>query len=237
MNCKFDCYTNVGGRENNEDSMLAEEYGDEYLFAVADGLGGHDCGEVASALAVDKLKELFTTADRFDLAEAMQAANVAVFDEQRKTGKLMRTTLVAAYIYENKVMIAHAGDTRGYVFRDGALYSRTLDHSASQLAVRAGEITPDQIRQHPDRNVLTKVLGGYESLKPEITVLTPGKNDTILLCSDGFWEFVLEEEMISCLNRSFSPAGWIKKMAKIRQQKAPNDSDNNTAVAIFLKNR
>ena len=235
MKAKFYSYSNIGSRDNNEDAYITESRDNDYLFAVADGLGGHDCGEVASTLAVNKLKELFLTSDNFCLTEAMQTANIAVLSEQRKTGKLMRTTLIAAHVHNDRITTAHAGDTRAYFLRDKAIYSRTLDHSASQLAVFAGEITPDQIRQHPDRNILTKVLGSVENLKPDIYEFSAKKNDSILLCSDGFWEFVLEEDMISCLEKTFTPAEWLKKMVAIRQKKAHNGSDNNTAVAVFLK--
>ena len=235
MKCKFDFYTNIGGCENNEDAYLTAEHGDEYLFAVADGLGGHDCGEVASNSAVQTLKRLFDLPD-FDPASAMQEANRIVFEEQQKTGKLMRTTLALAYVKNNNITIAHAGDTRVYLFHNGKLLTRTLDHSASQLAVRAGEITEDQIRNHEDRNVLTKVLGGYENLRPEIISVTSEGFDALLLCSDGFWEYVLDEEMAGCLRWSSKPSKWISKMCSIRKERAPDDCDNNTAVAVFLKN-
>ena len=236
MRCIFDSYTNVGGRDNNEDAMLTVRRRGEYLLAVADGLGGHDCGEVASALAVSTIEKMFRAKGGFDAAAAMQAANEAIFDEQKKTGKKMRTTLSLVYVQKDKIITAHVGDTRAYLIRDGKIFTRTVDHSVSQLAVRAGEITEDQIRQHPDRNVLTKVLGGYENLKPEINVIIPGKNDAVLICSDGFWEYVLEADMLKTLSRSWSPTGWLMKMMRIRRKNAPKGCDNNTAVAAFLKN-
>ena len=234
MRCLYSSYTHIGDRENNEDALLMKDKNGAFLFAVADGLGGHDCGEVASGIAVDTLQKLFESDEPFDPSYAIMMANIAVVAEQVKTEKSMRTTVAAVLVKDNMVTIAHAGDTRVYYFRNGAILTRTLDHSASQMAVRAGEITPDEIRNHADRNVLTKVLGGSENVKPEVTVLSACDSDAILICSDGFWEYVLEDDMTACLKSSSSPEKWLKKMRKIRAKCANKGCDNNTAVAVFI---
>ncbi len=235
MNCTFDFYTDIGGRGNNEDSVLALSKDDCFLFAVADGLGGHDCGEVASKITVDVLRDHFMSSGVFDPAAAVSDANTAVVEEQRRTGRKMHSTVALAYVNPRKIALAHAGDTRVYVFRGGRILTRTVDHSASQLAVYAGEISPEQIRQHEDRNILTKVLGGSESINTEVFEIKWEPDDALLLCSDGFWEYVLENDMLEFLDTKQPPDIWLGKMRDVRRMRASEKSDNNTAVAAFLR--
>ena len=235
MKCIFASYTNIGGRSNNEDAFLAMEKDGSYLLAVADGLGGHEYGEVASKAAVDAMKTAFANENGFDMRSALDQANVAVFGEQKKAGKQMHTTLACVYASGNELVLGHAGDTRIYLFFKDGTFSRTVDHSASQIAVMAGEITPEQIRQHEDRNVLTKVLGGFENLRPEIAVIDAAKVEAVLICSDGFWEYVLEPEMTGTLKRAGTPKKWLNLMRDFIRKRAPKNNDNNTAVAAFVK--
>ena len=238
MNCTYACYTNVGGRENNEDAVLAVESRGRYLFAVADGLGGHECGEVASNIAVTELKRQFNDASTpFDPVLAVNAANMAILREQAQTGKKMKTTVVLAYVEGDRTVLAHVGDSRGYLMSDNRIVFRTLDHSASQLAVTMGEITPAQIRHHIDRNVLLRALGAVENLKVDVTEIPTEDIDTILLCTDGFWEFVLEEDMLETLEKSSKPAKWLNKMKAIHDGRVPEKHDNHTAAAVFLRGR
>lgn len=230
----FAFYSDVGGRSNNEDAYLAKRLSKGYLFIVADGLGGHDYGEIASCSAVNAVKEFMVNNDSGNIVEAIYYANNVVLDLQKKHSSQMKTTIVLAYITENKTAIAHVGDSRLYAFKHGKVIHQTVDHSLSQLAVSAGEILPEDIRNHEDRNVLLRVLGGSDNLKVELSEFQNSEYDALLLCSDGFWEYVLESEMESELSKSKLANKWLYKMKSIQQSRAPERCDNNTAIAVML---
>ena len=135
-------YTDIGGRGNNEDSLLAIESGGAYLFAVADGLGGHEAGEVASRILVDELRRAFMkTPYSFDLEQSVKRANALILSEQDRTGKMMKTTVSAAYVFGGRTYVANVGDSRVYLFDEGNIVFTSVDHSVAQMAVHAGEIT------------------------------------------------------------------------------------------------
>ena len=232
----FEHYSDVGGRENNEDSLCVKKKGSAYLFAVADGLGGHDCGEVASGIVADELVRQFVKdPEAFSPARALADANDLIMQRQQETSLKMKTTAVAVYICGGRAVAANIGDSRAYFFSNGELKFQTMDHSASQMAVRVGEITPDQIRTHEDRNILTRALGANSEPRIDVTELDEGSFDAALLCSDGFWEYVLEDEMCSTLSQSKNPSLWLKAMRAIHSGRIPRNNDNNTAIAIMNK--
>ena len=230
----FSSYSDVGGRTNNEDAYLAKKISNGYLFIVADGLGGHDDGEMASNLAVKSIEEFMTNNNCEDIVEAVGFAGNAVLDMQREYSSKMKTTIALAYVTESNTQIAHVGDSRVYAFKDGKLVHQTRDHSASQLAVSVGEIQPEDIRNHEDRNILLRALGAGEEVKVEVTKLQNIEFDTLLLCSDGFWEYVLESEMENELSNSISAGMWLEKMRAILISRAPEKCDNNTAIAVMI---
>lgn len=231
-NCSF--YTDVGGRKNNEDAVLCEPLGNLGLFIVADGLGGHDDGEIASLTAAQALRDFFAASPQGDVVSAVAYANYAVLQKQEELHSKMKTTLALALVGEEETVVAHVGDSRIYAFLCGKIVFMSRDHSASQLAVTVGEITADEIRQHADRNVLTRALGATENVKPDITVLKSIDFDALLLCSDGFWEYVLENEMECAAQSSATAEEWLSKMKKIRLSRAPQNCDNNTAIAVMI---
>ncbi len=228
----FAFYSDVGGRANNEDSYLAKRIGDAYVFIVADGLGGHDDGEVASRSVVDAVKECLLNG--VSISDSIEYANSVITQLQNSTDSKMKTTIASVYMDEENTVIAHIGDTRIYAFKDGELVFQSTDHSASQLAVMVGEIELGEIRNHPDRNVLTRAIGSSEEVKPDVTCVATSSFDALLLCSDGFWEYVLESDMISALNDSKSADKWLYKMRTIQLERAPKNCDNNTAIAVMV---
>lgn len=236
-------YSNIGGRNVNEDSSLVKTYGSGLIVAVADGLGGHGGGDIASSRALARLDEL--AAEEFPNTEqAFQkiclALNEAVLEKQTDHHR-MKTTLAMAAVSGDTLFCVHIGDSRVYLFRDKEIRYQSTDHSVSQLAVFSGEITSDQIRYHEDRSRLLRSIGSEEAPTPDIRkfdhTLQPG--DAILLCSDGFWEFVLEREMLQTLAWSRSAKHWLGGMMRIvRMRTRGIDNDNNTAIAIrFQKDR
>lgn len=230
----FAFYSDVGGRSNNEDAYLAKKIKNGYLFIVADGLGGHDDGEMASYSAVNAVKDYMVNYDSENVIEAISFANNVVLDKQAKLSSKMKTTIALAYVTEEKTIIAHVGDSRVYAFKDGKIVHQTVDHSASQLAVSVGEITPSEIRNHADRNVLLRALGASENVKVATSELRNGEYDALLICSDGFWEYVFEDEMESARSNSNAADKWLYKMRALQLSRAPQKCDNNTAVAVVL---
>ena len=191
----FAFYSDVGGRANNEDSYLSKKISNGYLFIVADGLGGHDDGEMASYSAVNSIKEYLVNNEVGSVSEAICFANDKVVEMQAKHSSKMKTTIALVYVTESKAIIAHVGDSRVYAFKNGSIVHQTVDHSASQLAVSVGEIRPEDIRKHEDRNVLLRALGASDNVKVEVAEIGINDFDALLLCSDGFWEYVFEAEL------------------------------------------
>ena len=231
---RFSSYSSIGGRENNEDACSAEDFADGCLFIVADGLGGCDCGEVASNLAVQTIRSYYqANAEESDIEEAVNLANSRIIDAQDDGKKKMKTTVTVAQVAKDRVTLAHVGDSRIYAFQNGQIVYQSIDHSASQMAVLVGKITPDQIRHHEDRNILTRALGVSYDLKVDITSLGVWEYDALLLCSDGFWEYITEDEMCKCLQQARSPEQWLEAMRRIADAAAPHNRDNNTAVVMM----
>jgi serine/threonine protein phosphatase PrpC len=167
-----------------------------------------------------------------DIFAAIEYANAQVLAQQEQTMSKMKTTIAMAYIKVDETIIAHVGDSRVYAFKDGKVIFQTMDHSASQMAVAVGEITLDEIRNHEDRNRLTRVLGASDEIKIDAVSIQNDQYDALLICSDGFWEYVLEDEMEESLVSSDSAMNWLYKMRTIQANRAPENCDNNTAIVI-----
>ncbi|MDP8977987.1 MAG: Stp1/IreP family PP2C-type Ser/Thr phosphatase [Actinomycetota bacterium] len=195
-------------REQNEDSYFAGTT----VFAVADGLGGHAAGEVASAIAVEVVSRLdgheFATSDeaRDALVQAAREANAEILKraaaEPDQAG--MGTTLTAALLHEERVYLAHVGDSRGYLRRgDEPLRRVTTDHTLVEGFVRQGLLSPEEAAVHPERSVLTQALGLDEDvLVDAVEPPSPRPGDVLLLCSDGLTEPLTDDEIDQVLTAS-----------------------------------
>lgn len=234
MNILYDSYSSIGGRKVNEDSFLAVNNNETFLFAVADGLGGEGNGDIASQIAIRELKNSFTH-DKVSLQDSITWANLKILNKQKEMHKKMKSTCASVLVERDKTTIANVGDSRTYLFFNDRIVYQSKDHSVSQVAVALGEITPDQIREYEDRSILTRTLGVSDELKIDIDIFDNKKFESILICSDGFWEFVTEEEMLDTLRSSEMPQEWLNKMRQIHDEKAPSDCDNNTAIAVLIK--
>ncbi|MGH2669184.1 MAG: Stp1/IreP family PP2C-type Ser/Thr phosphatase, partial [bacterium] len=197
--------TDVGrGRPANEDTFLVDH--EDRLYAVADGMGGHRAGEVASATAIDALKAAF--ADGAPLDEAVGEANAAVFEKASANLDMrgMGTTLTAAALVDDhRVLLGHVGDSRAYLLRDSGVIQITEDHSLVEQLVREGRLSPEEAVNHPQRAIITRALG----IDPEVEVdtypidLRPG--DRLLLCSDGLTNMVADSAIEGVLRRQPDP--------------------------------
>lgn len=231
-----------GNREANEDSIRIVESGAVKCFIVADGLGGHGKGDVASRIAADAFAETFQNSEKALpelMSDAFDAAQTRILEEQRKQGcpLQMKTTVCALAVKGDQIQWGHIGDSRLYAFCRGKVKVRTLDHSVPQMLVLAKEIKEKEIRNHPDRNKLLRVLGiSDDSPRYELSqVQSLGDFQAFLLCSDGFWELILEKEMGALLKKSRSPGEWLEKMKEIVDQRGRNvNMDNYSAIAIMV---
>ena len=233
-------YTDIGSRRENEDSFAYETYGEErYCAVVADGLGGHEGGKDASRIAVRHLASAWEEVRQLpaaeQLLERLAAANSEILSVRRSADE-MKSTVAALYLWGNHAIWAHIGDSRLYHYHNGRLAHYTNDHSIPQISVQLGEITRNEIPGHPDRSRLLRVLG-TEELRPEFSgpvPLAPGQH-AFLLCSDGFWEYLREDEIGLDLVKSASPKQWIDYLRWRGSRRKGEDADNNTAVAVFLE--
>jgi serine/threonine protein phosphatase PrpC len=205
------------------------------LFIVADGMGGHQAGDVASRSAVEMVShEYYADPDpdaRRSLVRSVRKANELIFQEAQRTPTRagMGTTLVAAVVRGRELLLANVGDSRGYIMRQGEVFQTTRDHSFVAEQVRAGLLTPEEARTHPQRNVITRALGS----RPDVTVdtyvgeLQPG--DALLLCSDGLSEYVRDEDMLAAMSQ-YPPAQAVSRLIALANQRG--GSDNISALVV-----
>ena len=243
MKTSIDCalFTDVGGREVNEDSLKAVNTKRGECFVLCDGLGGHGMGDVASGIVVDALTDCIVKASGKATAvgEAYETAQRILMEKQDelRAQHKMKTTATVLLIDKNKVHISHVGDSRVYVFRDNKVLRRTLDHSIPQMLALTGEINDSEIRNHPERNIVLRVMGDvwnedtYEKMKP----ISLRKCQAFLLCSDGFWELIEEAEMERLLQETNSAGEWVNEMAKVVASNGRGrNMDNNSAIAVRI---
>ena len=233
-----------GGRLDNEDAVGYRIVEGSGCWALADGLGGHRGGQVASRLAVDAVLSSFE-GDAAVTEEALNThlirANRIVLERQKAEPELthMRTTLVLLMASREAAMWAHAGDSRLYWLREGKIREQTKDDSVPQRLVDAGEIPADQIRFHEDRSKLLNSLGTREQLTAAHGQMSgpPKPGDAFLLASDGFWEGVTEAEMEEDFGATRSSEAWIGKMEARVKERAAADHDNYSAIAVRVLKR
>ena len=228
-----------GGRTDNEDFLGYRMAKSSGCWALADGLGGHRGGQIASRLAIEAAISSFEenpTINEDALNTHIARANRAVLDRQTAEPELthMRTTMVVLIASPDAAMWAHAGDSRLYRFRKGKIQEQTLDDSVPQRLVDAGEISADQIRFHEDRSRLLNSVGAREGVLASTRAMPggPEPGDAFLLASDGFWEVVTEPEMENDFTGTSSSEKWIEKMEGRVKQRASAGHDNYSAIAV-----
>jgi len=235
MNISAAYYSSIGGRDKNEDSLALQENKDNVLAIVADGLGGHAHGEIASRLAVNTVTAQLGQAQIcvFSLEKAISDSNRLIMEDPQSKG--MKSTVAVVWFDNTYCLAGTVGDTRIYQFRDGKIVFQSKDHSVTQLEVLAGDLKEEEIRGNKDRNRLIRALGAKDEVKSDIVPLKICKGDAFLLCSDGFWESIWEEDMLKTLNEEMSAQEWLSNMRKIAESNMKDDCDNNTAICIIIK--
>ncbi len=224
--------TDIGRvRERNEDSYLV----DPPLYAIADGMGGHRGGAVASELALDKVEEL-SRAGKATLTDMVRSANRAVFErsmaDQSVTG--MGTTLTTVLVDDAGAHLAHVGDSRAYLLRAGAFRQLSEDHTLVNRMVKAGEITREEADVHPHRNVLTRVVGTEPDVDVDLDDIPVMDGDRILICSDGLTNMVSEDQIQAILEAT--PGSQETADRLIKAANRAGGIDNITVVVLdFLE--
>lgn len=239
----YEVLSKPGGRDVNEDAVgvrLADRGG---LFVLADGLGSYGYGDVAASYTVRHLLQAYrpqspSSAQRF-LIDSIQEIQAGLHCLQQETMRYrsIRTTLAAAHLQDGQLTLAHAGDSRIYLFGKHRAIWRTTDHSVPQMLALSGQIRESQIAHHPDRSRLLNALGGdTENLKIDLTIQMADSWQAMLLCSDGFWEYVPQGQMQRTLRYARSCGEWLAQMAKAAVRNGRHSiMDNYSAIAVWFR--
>lgn len=243
-NITYASLSKVGNKENNEDYIMISSEDKEGCFILADGLGGHGSGEVASQLVCENAISVYWENNFDDIKEylktAFETSQQKLLDEQKEKQELngMKTTMVVAVIHDSCLQWAHIGDSRLYLFKNDKIKTRTLDHSLPQMLVFAKEIKEEDIRFHPDRNRLLRVMGTpWNAQSYEISSKYPvADNYSFLICSDGFWELIDEKDMCAMLKKAHSVEEWLTAMQKIVEENGKDkEMDNYSAICGWIR--
>lgn len=237
-------------RTNNEDAFLTNDH--LGLYAVADGIGGHEGGEVASRLAMEALSSILReqfagsrSGAAFDdspdtdqyitsLRGAVAFANTTIHQAAAQAPALtgMGTTVTAVLLRPRTSVFAHVGDSRAYLFRYGTLRQLTDDHSLVAEQMRAGLITPEQARMSPYRHVITRSVGIHPEVHMDLGMFEVEKNDVLLLCTDGLTEMVKDDDIARILGSETPPAS---AESLIRRANDNGGVDNITVVVVKIE--
>lgn len=232
MRIKVGTATDTGlVRESNEDAYLSEPP----LYAVADGMGGHRGGEVASALALETLGEGFKKEGPDGVADTVQRANQAIYEQGSRDKAVagMGTTLTVAVAGEDSLHLVHVGDSRAYLYRDGELKPLTEDHTMVQEMVNEGSLTKEAAREHPQRSVLTRALGIWGAIEADDLNVPVRAGDRVLLCTDGLTATVPDDRVAEILRDNDDPQEAAEKLVEAANE--AGGVDNTTVVVLDVE--
>ena len=237
------CLTDPGKvRDHNEDSVLIiTKKSGEVLLAIADGMGGHSAGEVASNIAISYLgnhfQETFENKDKLQAAswlrDSVDEINDLIFEHEKThpESKGMGTTLVIAIKTDDYILYGNIGDSSGYVIKNEKLHKVTKDHTLVNLLVSTGELTPEQAKFHPRKNLLTRALGANDPIEIDIFDIDNTING-LFLCSDGLTNMVTDEQIEKVLNSKSSIEEQVEKLIKKSNIRGGTD---NISIAYLKK--
>ena len=226
--------TDVGRvREGNEDSYFI----DSPMFAVADGMGGHLAGDVASATAVEVIRagsDSSGSATPEVLAEMVRDANRAIWEKAGSDANLrgMGTTCTLVFVDDGTAQIAHVGDSRAYLFRDDSLKQITEDHTLVGRLVREGKLRPEEAAHHPQRSIITRALGVDEEVEVDLSSVELQEGDRLMLCSDGLSSMIDASAIEDVLRTEDDPQGAADKLVELANE--AGGEDNITVVVIDI---
>lgn len=237
--------TSPGERPRNEDAVSAFQNirTSTYAYVLADGLGGHGNGDIASNFVADcvgaAIENMDSSGETF-IDQCFDTAQNLLMEEKDRSGYTsIKTTMVLLLITGNEATWGHIGDSRLYHFRNGKLLGRTLDHSVPQMLVITGQIKEKDIRHHPARSTLLRAMGAeWDNPEYEIDArhVRLEKGDSFLLCSDGFWEWIDEKKMQKILKKDISPYDTLRTMeAEVKLKGRGKNMDNYSAILVTVK--
>jgi protein phosphatase len=231
-------------RSSNQDAYAVGEFSDEVVWAVVcDGMGGAAGGNIASALAVKVISDKINASYRDNMRDssiqnmldsALAAANIEVYDfaEAQPELKGMGTTVVCAIVRNNQAFIAHAGDSRAYIVsKDNTANQVTVDHSFVQDLLAKGKITSQEAEHHPKKNIITRAIGVEKNIEVDFDQIDLEEGDTVLLCTDGFSNYVSTEEMLEVMSDGKHYAFADRLVSKANE----NGGGDNITVVIISK--
>lgn len=233
-------------RSINEDAMLSIIPEDPQvlakkgsLFVVSDGLGGHNKGEVASAFVVSQINDAYYQDEEGDittsLRNAIEQANTALcklIEAEGRTKDSMGTTCIAAVLHENTASIANVGDSRAYILRQGQIKQISEDHSWVAEQIRAGALTEEQARTHEKSNVITRCIGARTDLvEVDMFTETLQNDDTLILCTDGLWRSVSNDEICSIVEQPGTQDSAARLVERANEHGGP---DNITVIVAHI---
>ncbi len=239
MNVFFE--TNKGLlRENNEDNLIVEEFDNYSLYAVADGMGGHKAGEVASSIAIEGIRNYFVESMERDdfkpplfIIESVKLSNDKIREESMKNEECcgMGTTVTMAVLDKklNTIYIGNVGDSRAYLLRNDEIKQITTDHTYVHELLKDGRITAEEAKIHPKRNVITRALGSEESVHADIFEIEFYENDILILCTDGLTTHVSNDKMLDII-KEYGTSESVQKL--IKQANDNGGTDNITIIIV-----
>lgn len=229
-------------RAQNEDAVLI--LGDVHagIALVADGMGGHEAGEVASQIVIEQFRRAFPSLPSTPVEierwfrSQINEANEKVLDFSKQANLIMTGTTVAGICWsEEIVVIVHVGDSRVYALQDDALKRLTEDHSYVNMLKQLGELTEEEMRVHPQRNVITRAIGSSEHVEPDIQVLADPEFDTMLICTDGLTTHLTDETIHQVLRQPASAESKAERLIELANQLG--GSDNITVALVQFTDR
>ena len=229
-------------RSSNQDAFSAGEIRGAVWAVVCDGMGGANGGNIASGKAVKTISDCITAAYHSDMSangisamleSAIIAANLNIYDEAAENTDLagMGTTVVAAIAYGESIILAHAGDSRAYIYEAGALRQITRDHSVVQKMIERGEITPDEARNDPRKNVITRALGVSEDIEIEFGEEVLPKGAILILCTDGLTNYVDSGQMSNIIDNNK-----FEDCPKLLVDAANSGGGTDNITVVMIKN-
>lgn len=233
-------------RSNNEDAYTVITNSGDYplFFVIADGMGGHRMGEIASNIVVDyaktRIEAVIQKLEHIEeisklLSDITEKSNVKVYigSLENTANKGMGTTLTIAAVYDNTLIVSHVGDCRVYLLRKNSLMRITVDHTLVQELVDGGKIVPSQAAGHPKRHILTRALGIPEYVSADTYAISLEKNDKILVCTDGLHGFVRENDIKNIMKKENNPAVVAQELIRIAN--SAGGEDNITVIVGFYR--
>jgi serine/threonine protein phosphatase PrpC len=230
-------------RENNQDSLRSCSPHEMHsahgpLYAIADGMGGYEHGEIASSLGLetlfDSLYSSKTVAPAQNLKHAIQNANLNIYQTAQKMQMVrMGTTLTAVNVVGNQLHVAHVGDSRAYLIRDKKAVCLTNDHTMVGDLVRMKVLSPDKVRNHNQRSVLNKCLGIDMFVQPDVFQVPVQAGDTLILCTDGAWSMIEDHEFADLTTQIVDPEKLCQHIIDLAMER--ESDDNVSALTIHVR--